>query len=90
MRAKEAYINYHADSRQGGRKVLRVRRSDVDGNTSSIEAAVEGGDQINACGRDGRRSRSEKKCLINKYMQKEKMAAGTHWEDKAAPRSLQC
>lgn len=70
--SKEAYINNHADSRQGGRKVLRVRRSDVDRNTSSIEAAVEGGDQINACGRDGRQSRSEKKCLKNKYMQKEK------------------
>lgn len=56
----EAYINYHADSGQGGRKVLRVRRSDVDRNASSIEAAVEGGDQINACERGGRESGSEK------------------------------
>lgn len=61
--SREAYINYHADSGQGGRKVLRVRRSDVHRDTTSVEAAVEGGDQINACERDnGRQSQSEKKC----------------------------
>lgn len=87
--SREAYINYHADSGQGGRKVLRVRRSDVHRNASSVEAAVEGGDQIDACERDGRQRRSEKKCLKNKYRQQEN-GSWTHWEDKAAPRSLQC
>lgn len=65
--SREAYINYHADGGQGGRKVLRVRRSDVHRNASSVEAAVEGGDQINAWeGDNGRQSRSEEKCPKNK------------------------
>lgn len=42
------YINNHADGRQRGCQVLRVWRSDIYGNTSSVETAVEGGYQIDA------------------------------------------
>lgn len=59
-KSREAYIDYHADSGQGGRKVLRVWRSDVYGNTSGVETAVEGGNQINACEGDGRHRLSER------------------------------
>lgn len=89
QKSRKAYINYHANSGQGGRKVLRVWRSDVHRNASSVEAAVEGGDQINACERDSRQSQSEKKCLKNKYTQWGN-GSRTHWEDKAGPHFLQC
>lgn len=42
------YINNHSDSGQCGCKVLRVRRSDIYGNTPRVETAIEGGYQVNA------------------------------------------
>lgn len=48
QKRSNTYINDHADSGQRGCKVLRVRRSDVYRNTSSIETAIEGGYQIDA------------------------------------------
>lgn len=89
QRSREAYIDYHADSGQGGGKVLGVRRSDVHRNASSVEAAVEGGDQINAWEREGRQRWSKKRCLKNQCTQLEN-GSRTHWEGKATPRSLQC
>lgn len=35
------YINNHADSGQGGRKVLSMRRSDSDRYAPGIEATIE-------------------------------------------------
>ncbi len=43
------YLNNHLDGGQGGCQVLRVRGSDSDGHTASIQATVEGGDQVDSC-----------------------------------------
>lgn len=89
VESRGAYIDYHADGGQGGRKVLRVRRSDVHRNASSVEAAVEGGDQINACERD-EADTAGVTGNVCKSKHAQQTGSRTHWEDKAAPRSLQC
>lgn len=45
-------LDDHLDSGQGGGDVLRVRRSHRDGNTAGVQAAVEGGDQVDTWRRD--------------------------------------
>lgn len=84
----EAYINYHADSGQGGRKVLSVRRSDVHRNASGVEAAVEGGDQINAWERG--KGKVAVRRIVWKSNTREEKGSRTHWEGKATPRSPRC
>lgn len=43
-----SYLNNHLDGGQGGRQVLRVRGSDSNWHTASIQAAVEGGNQVDS------------------------------------------
>lgn len=44
-----SYLNNHLDSGQSGGQILRVRGSDCDWHTASIQAAIEGSDQIDSC-----------------------------------------
>lgn len=43
------YLNNHLDSGQGGCQVLGVWWSDSDWHTASVQAAVEGGNQVDSC-----------------------------------------
>lgn len=45
------HVDDHADSGEGRRQVLRVRRPHGDGDDAGVQAAVEGSDQIDACAR---------------------------------------
>lgn len=46
------YLHDHLHGGQGGGDVLRVGGSHGDGNTASVQAAVEGCNQVDACRRD--------------------------------------
>lgn len=43
------HLNNHLDGGQRGRQVLGVRWSDSDGHTAGVQAAVEGGNQVDSC-----------------------------------------
>lgn len=43
------YLNNHLNGGQGGRQVLGMRGSDSDWHTASIQAAVEGSNQVDSC-----------------------------------------
>lgn len=42
-------LDNHLDCGQSGGDVLRVRRSHRDGDTAGVQAAIEGGDQVDSC-----------------------------------------
>lgn len=44
-------LDDHLDGRKGGGDVLRVRRSNRDGNAAGVQAAVERCDQVDTCSR---------------------------------------
>lgn len=44
-------LDDHLDSRKGSGDVLRMRWSDRDGNTASVQASVERCDQVDPCHR---------------------------------------
>lgn len=54
-------LDDHLDGRKGGGDVLRVRRSNRDGNAAGVQAAVERCDQVDTCSRGVRVSKSKLK-----------------------------
>lgn len=71
MRGKRSDLDDHLHSRKGGGDVLRVGWSHCDGNAASVQAAVEGCDQIDTCSRGAKEPfASGKQHFIAKRTQK--------------------
>lgn len=85
------YVNDHADSRQRGCQVLRVRRPDVYRNTSSIETAVKSSNQIDPWGKTNRgKSFHNNDEMMTEGTLRHGAGGRTHQEDRAALHSLLC